>query len=79
MVDFLPDEQRSFLRNKHPHTTFIQHLPFARQKYRNYISLMPLAVEQFDFSSYDMVLSSCHAVAKGVITGPNTLHISYIL
>jgi len=78
LVDFLPIQQRFFLNGKQIQTSFIQHLPFAKQKYRNYIGLMPLAVEQFDLSSYDMVISSCHAVAKGVITGPNTLHISYI-
>jgi glycosyltransferase involved in cell wall biosynthesis len=78
LVDFLPDEQRKFLNNRKPYTSFIQHLPFARQHYRNYIGLMPLAIEQFNLSSYDMVISSCHAVAKGVITGPDQLHISYI-
>ena len=78
LVDFLPDGQRQVLNNKKTSTSFIQHLPLARQHYRNYIGLMPLAVEQFDLSSYDMVISSCHAVVKGVITGPDQLHISYI-
>jgi hypothetical protein len=39
---------------------------------------MPLAVEQFDLSGYDLVISSSHAVAKGVLTGPDRLHVSYI-
>jgi glycosyltransferase involved in cell wall biosynthesis len=39
---------------------------------------MPLAIEQFDLSKYDLILSSNHAVAKGVLTGPHQLHISYI-
>ena len=78
IVDFLPSEQRGFLTGKSVQTSFIQKFPWAKKKYRNYIGLMPLAVEQFDLSSYDLVISSCHAVAKGVITGPDQLHISYV-
>ena len=78
LVDFLPDDQRGFLQGKSVKTSFIQRLPFARQKFRQYLPLMPLAVEQFDLSGYDLVISSSHAVAKGVITGPDQLHVSYI-
>ena len=74
-VDFLPSEQRDFIMNKPVHTSFIQHLPRAKTKYRNYLPLMPLAVEQFDLSGYDLILSSSHAVAKGVLVGPDQLHI----
>lgn len=77
VVDFLPPNKRDFIKNKRVHTTFIQKLPFAKSKYRNYLSLMPIAIEQFDLSSYDLVISSSYAVAKGVITGPNQIHISY--
>lgn len=75
VVDFLPDGQRGFLLGKQVSTTFIQDLPFSRTKYRQYLPLMPLAIEQFDLSQYDLVLSSSHAVAKGVLTGPDQLHI----
>lgn len=78
IVDFLEDNQRGFLKNKVVQTSFIQSLPFAREKYRYYLSLMPIAVEQFDLSKYDLVISSSHAVAKGVLTGPDQLHISYV-
>lgn len=78
IVDFLPEEQRRFMRGKPVRTSFIQKLPFARTGFRQYLGLMPIAVEQFDLSGYDLVISSSHAVAKGVITGPNQLHISYI-
>lgn len=78
MVDFLPKSQRGFIQNKPVKTSFIQKLPFAKNKYRQYLPLMPLAVEQFDLSGYDLVISSSHAVAKGVLTGPDQLHISYI-
>jgi glycosyltransferase involved in cell wall biosynthesis len=78
VVDFLPTEERKFLLEKKPKTTFIQHLPFAKSKYRQYIPLMPFAIEQLDLSSYDLIISSSHAVAKGVITGPDQVHISYV-
>jgi len=78
VVDFIPPEKRGFLLGKTATTSFVQILPFARTKYRQYLSLMPLAVEQFDLSSYNLIISCSHAVAKGVITGPDQLHISYV-
>ncbi len=58
-------------------TSFIQKMPFGRTKYRTYLPLMPTAIEQFDLSEYDVVLSSSSACAKGVLTGTDTLHICY--
>lgn len=58
-------------------TTFLQSFPAARKKYRAYLPLMPLAVEQLDLRSYDIVISSSHAVAKGVLTRAGQLHVSY--
>jgi len=78
VVDVAGPEERAFLRGRPARTTFIQHLPFARRRFRAYLPLMPLAVEQLDLSSYDLVLSSNHAVAKGVITGPDQLHVCYV-
>jgi glycosyltransferase involved in cell wall biosynthesis len=78
VVEFLPEGQRGFLGGKPVATTFIQSLPFARKFYRQYLPLMPLAIEQLDVSGYDLVLSSSHAVAKGVLTGPDQLHIAYV-
>lgn len=75
LVDFLPDEARGAIRGKKATTSFIQRLPFARTRYRHYLPLMPLAVEQFNLSAYDLVISGSHAVAKGVLTGPDQLHI----
>jgi glycosyltransferase involved in cell wall biosynthesis len=75
LIDFLPEVDRSHILNKRVRTTFIQRLPFAKTKYRQYLSLMPLAIEQLDLSGYDVIISSNHAVAKGVITGPDQLHI----
>ena len=75
IVDFLPKKDRAFLAGHKITTSFIQKLPFAKKKYRSYLPLMPLGIEQFDLSDYDLVISSSHAVAKGVITGPDQKHI----
>jgi glycosyltransferase involved in cell wall biosynthesis len=74
-VDLLAPSNRQFIMNKPVRTSFIQKLPGVQKHYRQYLPLMPLAVEQFDLSSYDLVISSSAAVAKGVITGPDQLHI----
>jgi len=73
LFDFLSDGQRFVQKPRQ--TSFIQNLPLAHKKYRTYFPLMPLAIEQFDLRAYDLVISSSHAVAKGVITGPDQLHI----
>ncbi|UXT92214.1 glycosyltransferase family 4 protein [Agrobacterium pusense] len=78
LVDFMSERDRGFLGGRPVNTSFIQKLPFARKKYRSYLPLMPLAIEQFDLSGYDLVISSSYAVAKGVITGPGQFHVSYI-
>jgi len=78
LVDHLPESERGFLNGKRATTSFIQKLPFSRTKYRSYLLFMPLAIEQFDLSQYDLVISSSHAVAKGVLTGPHQTHISYV-
>lgn len=75
VVDFLDDDKKQCIRNKPVTTTFIQRLPGARKRYRQYLPLMPLAIEQLDLSGYDLVISSSAAVAKGIITGPDQLHL----
>ena len=77
-VDFVPEDQRAFLGGRTVRTSFIQKLPFARRHFRQYLPLMPLAIEQFDLGGYDLVLSSSHAIAKGVLTGPGQPHLSYV-
>jgi glycosyltransferase involved in cell wall biosynthesis len=67
-----------YTRGRKVQVSFIQHLPRAAKSFRSYLALMPLAVEQFDLSGYDLIISSSHAVAKGVLTGPDQLHISYV-
>ncbi len=75
VVDFVPEHERAFLQGKKPRTTFIQNLPGARKHYRNYLPLMPLAIEQLDMTGYDLILSSSHAVAKGILVSPDQLHL----
>jgi glycosyltransferase involved in cell wall biosynthesis len=58
--------------------SFLQHIPGAVHRHRWLLPLMPLAIEQFDLSNYDLVFSSSYAVAKGVLTHPRQLHICYI-
>ncbi|HEX4882320.1 MAG TPA: glycosyltransferase family 4 protein [Porticoccaceae bacterium] len=78
LVDAVPPAQRGFLTNREVRTTFLQKVPLARRHYRHFLPLMPLAIEQLDLSGFDLIISSSHAVAKGVLTGPDQLHISYI-
>lgn len=76
-VNFLDQDTIPCLQGRRIHTSFIQRLPGARRHYRRYMPLMPLAVEQFDLKGFDLVISSSHAVAKGVITDPDAHHICY--
>lgn len=78
LIDVLPEDQRGFLRGKQVTTSFLQRVPMIRRRFRRFLPLMPLAIEQFDLSGYELVISSSHAVAKGVLTGPDQLHVSYV-
>ncbi|MEK7616287.1 MAG: glycosyltransferase [Patescibacteria group bacterium] len=60
-------------------TSFLQKLPFTKRHHRLFPLLMPLAIEQFDFSEFDTVLSVSASFAKGIITKPSTRHINYCL
>jgi len=78
LVDFLDDDLRDIiLKGKHAHTSFIQHLPYAKKQHRKYLPLFPRAVESFNLKNYKLIISSSHAVAKGVRKKKNQLHISY--
>jgi glycosyltransferase involved in cell wall biosynthesis len=59
------------------HTSFVQKLPFVFNKYRHYLPLFPVAIEQFDLREYDLIVSLSHCVANGVITRPQSCHIGY--
>jgi hypothetical protein len=59
-------------------TSFIDRLPLSKTHHRWFMPLMPLAVEQFDLRGYDVVISGSHAVAHGVLTRPDQLHVNYV-
>jgi len=63
--------------NRRVETSFLQKTPFVKSHHRSFLMLMPIAIEQFDFSQYDLVLSDSSSYAKGVITPPGTKHICY--
>jgi len=65
-------------KEKDIHTSFLQKIPFSKTRHRIFPPLMPSAIESFDFSKYDVVLSDSSSFAKGIITDPETLHICYM-
>ncbi|MBE9048854.1 glycosyltransferase [Nostocales cyanobacterium LEGE 11386] len=77
LIDFESTNYESYLYQRQIGTTFLQHLPYARNGVQKYLPLLPLAIEQLDLRHYDVILSSSHAVAKGVLTTPDQLHICY--
>ncbi len=78
LIDFLNDADRQeLLKGKKAKTSFIQNLPFAKTQYRNYLPLFPTAIESLDLSSYDLIVSSSYAVAKGIRKGAHQIHICY--
>ncbi len=78
MIDTMPLKHRGFLDGHKIYTTLLQRYGFTKKRYKYFMPIMPYLVEQFDLSEYDLVISSSHFVAKGVITHPEQLHISYI-
>lgn len=77
LIDALDEKNRAFLKGREVKTSFVQRLPGGKRFYRHCFPIMPLAIEQFDFRSYDLVISSSYAFAKGIITGPRQLHLCY--
>lgn len=78
LIDFLNETDRDFILNgKKAKTSFIQNLPTAKSNHRKFLQLFPYAIEQFDLSEYDLILSSSSSIAKGVRTRKNQLHICY--
>jgi glycosyltransferase involved in cell wall biosynthesis len=77
LIDFESSNPESYLYKRQIGTTFLQHFPYARSGVQKYLPLLPLAIEQLDLRQYDIILSSSHAVAKGVLTTPHQLHICY--
>ncbi len=73
-----PKSQAEEIESRVIRTSFLQRLPFLRRHYRWYLPLYPLAAELFDLQEFDLVISSSHCVAKGIIPHPDALHVSYV-
>jgi len=77
LIDFESSNPDSYLFQRPIETSFLQYFPFSRSKIQSYLPLFPLAIEQFDLRDYKTIISSSHAVAKGVLSSPDQLHICY--
>jgi glycosyltransferase involved in cell wall biosynthesis len=77
-IDILKDHERGFLGGKEPILSFAQKSSFVRNHHRQFLPLLMFAMEQLDLSGAELVLSGSASIAKGVLTGPDQLHISYI-
>lgn len=78
LVDGESRRPGSWLEGRAIRTSFIQRLPWGRSHVQQYLPLLPLAIEQLDLSGHPLVISSSHLVAKGVLTGPEQFHLSYV-
>mgnify|MGYP002277487763 FL=1 len=73
-----PEKVSETIRAHPIHSSFLQRFPAVEKRYRHYLPFFPRAIESLDLSSFDLVLSSSHAVAKGVRPADHALHISYV-
>jgi len=77
LIDFESTNSDSYLYKRRIGTTFLQHFPAAQNGVQKYLPFLPLAIEQLELQDYDLILSSSHCVAKGVLTGAHQLHVCY--
>ncbi|MCB2204110.1 glycosyltransferase [bacterium] len=73
-----PEKVSETIRSHDIRSSFLQRMPMAETRYRHYLPLFPRAIESLDLSEFDLIVSSSHAVAKGVRVPPHALHISYV-
>ena len=78
LTENISKSNNNIFKGRNIKTSFIQRLPFGKSQVRNYLPLLPFAIEQINFDGYDLIFSSSHIVAKGILTAPNQLHISYV-
>ncbi len=76
-VLFYDKKKLAEFKDKDIRQSFISKLPWGKKKYQWYLPWMPLATERHNLHEFDVVLSSTSAFAKGVLTRPETMHISY--
>lgn len=77
LVDHMAPALRARIGSRASRVSFLQRMPWVAKKLHWYLPIMPLAIQQFDLSDYDVVISSSHCVAKGVITNPDAAHLCY--
>ena len=77
LIDFESTNPKSYLYNRSIGTTFLQYFPLAHTGVQKYLPFLPLAIEQLDLRKYDVILSSSHSVAKGILASPHQLHVCY--
>jgi glycosyltransferase involved in cell wall biosynthesis len=75
----VPGSVSPVIERRRIHTSFVQHLPGASRHYRSYLPLFPMAVERFDFTGFDLVLSISHCAVKSIIRPPGARHLCYCL
>ena len=73
----IPGSVAPHIESHDPESSFVQHLPLARTRYRQYLPLFPTAIEQFDLDDVDLVISTSHCAAKAVVTPGRTRHLCY--
>lgn len=78
LVDHIPDQHRGWLKGRKVETTWLQRIPASRRLFRSLLPLFPQTIERFDLGRYDLILSSHHCVAKGVLTKADQVHVSYV-
>jgi glycosyltransferase involved in cell wall biosynthesis len=71
-------QKGEFLKGAEIHTSSLQRIPGITKHYRKLLTLFPEAIEEFNLNDFDIILSSSHCVAKGVLTTGKQLHVSYI-
>ena len=77
LIDFESTNPQSYLFGRAVGKTFLQNLPGSQNGVQKYLPFLPLAIEQLDLRAYDIILSSSHTVAKGVLTSPDQMHVCY--
>lgn len=77
LIDFESTNPESYLFKRQIGSTFLQQFPMAKKGVQKYLPLLPLAIEQLDLREYPVILSSSHAVAKGVLAAPHQMHVCY--
>ena len=77
LFDSVSRDDAPFLKNRNIITSGLQKLPRIEKYYRNLLPLLPYTIEQFDLRHYELIISSSSAVAKGVISSPDQLHVCY--